>query len=438
VNTKAAGIAALAFLASLFLTLTRQMYGGIYAYLVPSLVWGSIFGLTLFIAGNDFIRKAFSRSVILIGLSIAAIQIFLMIDIGLITGFGKNPLSSNPASILLSALLVGSTLAGIELSRSYILRSFVRKPALTIAFTAVLYTFVYVAFYDLIYAFSFANLAFSIEFMGGTLIPLFATNLFVSFLALLGGPLGAWAYMVPIYSLTWFSPILPDLSWGYNAMLGTLPPLIGFIYINYVITAKDFRKAGVLIRINPRERAVVRRREKADRAFILGWALVAAVGVSMVYFSVGLFSVYPVVPLSGSMSPAFEVGDLVLLQKVSASDIRPGDIIEYVSSQGPIIHRVKAIESIDSQQFFITQGDANNIADSPVSVQQVMGKLAVIVPKVGWLSLYVKQGAFMLWEFVITLTGLIVISCMTIAIAIYGVYRYRNRPYWSRVKKGGL
>jgi len=376
----------------------------------------------------------------LIGFSMAAIQIFLMIDVGLINGFGSNPLSSTPTNILLNVILIGTMLSGIEMSRSYIIKaSKSHRPELMIALVAIFYTFVYVSLFDLIYAMSFLNRAFSVEFIGATLIPIFTANLFVTFLALLGGPIAAWSYMVPLYVLNWFSPILPDLPWGFQALVGSIPPLMGFIYINYVITPRDFIKAGVKIKINPKERVLNRKREKSERSTILGWAIIAGIGVSLIYFSVGLLPVYPVVPISGSMRPTFDVGDMALLQKVPVASIKSGDIIEYLTAQAPVIHRVISTKNINGQTFFLTQGDANSVPDSQlVSTAQVRGKLLMVIPTIGWFSIYMKEALIMVWGFVTTTIGAIALLAVAVFSGTYSVYRYRSQPKWKRLRRSGF
>jgi signal peptidase len=63
---------------------------------------------------------------------------------------------------------------------------------------------------------------------------------------------------------------------------------------------------------------------------------------------------------TGSMSPALEPGDMVLVRQVPVADIRAGDVIGVRDSRGKVIvHRVKTIETRPTTLRVSTQGDAN-------------------------------------------------------------------------------
>lgn len=91
--------------------------------------------------------------------------------------------------------------------------------------------------------------------------------------------------------------------------------------------------------------------------------------------------------ISGSMEPALEVGDAILIKDVAAEDIEVGDVITFMSQSGQlagayITHRVTSI-TVGENYFFTTKGDANSVADSEiVSFDQIEGvyqqKLAII------------------------------------------------------------
>jgi len=69
---------------------------------------------------------------------------------------------------------------------------------------------------------------------------------------------------------------------------------------------------------------------------------------------------------TGSMSPAIDPGDLVVVQPVSPADIRNGDVITFrapVGSHAPYTHRVVEIRYGVGGPEFVTKGDANASAD---------------------------------------------------------------------------
>nr|NIP67569.1 signal peptidase I [Candidatus Bathyarchaeota archaeon]NIU81803.1 signal peptidase I [Candidatus Bathyarchaeota archaeon]NIV68446.1 signal peptidase I [Candidatus Bathyarchaeota archaeon]NIW34941.1 signal peptidase I [Candidatus Bathyarchaeota archaeon] len=79
-------------------------------------------------------------------------------------------------------------------------------------------------------------------------------------------------------------------------------------------------------------------------------------------FQVALATTTPWVAVaSGSMRPALEAGDLVIVKGVPATDIEVGDIIIFDSPRGVrTIHRVTRIQTLHNGTIqFKTKGDAN-------------------------------------------------------------------------------
>lgn len=89
----------------------------------------------------------------------------------------------------------------------------------------------------------------------------------------------------------------------------------------------------------------------------------------------GVLGYKPVIVLSGSMEPAIHTGDLILLHKADASQLKEGDVICYLVSGKAITHRIVEIKGEENGQVsYITQGDANNAADQqPVAEDQIQG-----------------------------------------------------------------
>lgn len=70
---------------------------------------------------------------------------------------------------------------------------------------------------------------------------------------------------------------------------------------------------------------------------------------------------------SGSMSPAINPGDLIVVHQVDATSIRPGDIITFRRPQGTaevFTHRVVSIDDGPAGVQFHTKGDANPVPDA--------------------------------------------------------------------------
>jgi len=94
--------------------------------------------------------------------------------------------------------------------------------------------------------------------------------------------------------------------------------------------------------------------------------------------------------VGGSMSPALEGGDLVVVQGVPASSIHVEDIIVFDPPQGVrTIHRVTRIQTLPNGTIqFRTKGDAVDNEDRDwISEQYVLGRVIYQIPYLGYLIL---------------------------------------------------
>jgi len=131
------------------------------------------------------------------------------------------------------------------------------------------------------------------------------------------------------------------------------------------------------------------------RKVLINVALVAVVVLSVIaiYFAAQtvLATTTPLVAVaSGSMRPALEVGDLIIVQGVTSTDIQVGDIIIFeLPEKGRTIHRVARIQTLPNGTIqFKTKGDANPNEDAYwVAEQNVLGRVLHRIPYIGWLTL---------------------------------------------------
>jgi len=149
--------------------------------------------------------------------------------------------------------------------------------------------------------------------------------------------------------------------------------------------------ANTLRASRPRHRH--RQARRAGEGSLAGWIVTTIIAVVVIWFAVGLFPVQPTTVISGSMRPNLDVGDVVIIAKVSADTIKPGDIIQFREVGGvTTVHRVVEIREIEGKKVFITQGDANSEPDdNPVIPENVVGKAVFDIPKIGWAAIAVKE-----------------------------------------------
>ena len=101
--------------------------GGLMAYFFPSACW-LLVGLII-ISQSEFkdTNLWFNKKYAYLAAAVALIQIFILIDIGLITGFGKSPYSFSTMGIIINLIYVSTNLIGIEFSRAFILKNVKKK-----------------------------------------------------------------------------------------------------------------------------------------------------------------------------------------------------------------------------------------------------------------------------------------------------------------------
>jgi signal peptidase I len=98
--------------------------------------------------------------------------------------------------------------------------------------------------------------------------------------------------------------------------------------------------------------------------------------------------------LSGSMSPTYPAGSIVLVLPVDPQTVRPGDVITFQTAPGVaqfVTHRVVRVQHDTTPMSFITKGDANRGEDSePVPIGAVRGTVRMHVPYLGTIAQHVR------------------------------------------------
>ena len=124
-----------------------------------------------------------------------------------------------------------------------------------------------------------------------------------------------------------------------------------------------------------------------------------------------LYSAYVIV--SGSMEPIIKVRDAVVVRRCEENEIEIGDVVTYRSMDESyygilITHRVVNIEMQNGEKLFITKGDANETIDrSPVKFSQIQGKVAMRIPKIGYLKDFLTSHEGLIIAIVLPSIGII-------------------------------
>ena len=345
-------------------------------YVIQPLLWLSL-ALLAFLGWQFGLKKRprFNKALVVVALLVAVLQITVLILAGLVFGFGRSPYGHRPWVLLGNLVYVGSALIGMEFSRAYLVAALgQRTPLLAWIGLSLFFSFLVIPPGALG---GFGNPMNMIQIIGATYLPTFSQNLLVTLLAAIGGPIPALVYLGILKAFEWIPPILPDLQWIIVAFLGTILPVLGVVLIQRLFLSES----GVA---------------KSNRSLIREpsnlWVLLGFIAVSLIWLNTGIFGVRPAVIVSGSMHPVLRVGDVVISREVPPEQLKPGDVIQFSQAGATIIHRVVEIHRDGNGITFITRGDRNKAYDPPVAEREVWGKIILVIPRIGWISIGLRQG----------------------------------------------
>lgn len=98
-----------------------------------------------------------------------------------------------------------------------------------------------------------------------------------------------------------------------------------------------------------------------------------------------LFNVTPLVFASGSMSPAYEAGDLGVAREVPADQLGAGDVVSVMASSGErVTHRVVEVAPAGDRFLLTLQGDTNSTPDAESYLVASADRVDVGIPYAGY------------------------------------------------------
>ena len=399
---------------------------GLMAYFFPIICW-SITALTiLWVTGFEKIRLWFSEPVTITALLTATLHISASLFAGLLTKFGKSPYSFTPVAIIINIAYFSSALLALETSRTYLIKSCLKK-RIFIGLGSISLFYTLISFSSIRYsALTYATPVKTAKFLGSEFLPALAQNLLATYLALLGGVTASIAYLGTLKAFEWLSPILPNPAWPIKTLISSLVPIVGFLTVNQTVSLLKLMRLGIISRSE-----VIGKKSKTQKSSI-GWVIIAIIALIMIWSSTGLLGFQPSIIASGSMRPALDVGDIVITIQTPPNKIRVGDIIQYwrEGEPAPTIHRVIEISQTEGATYIVTKGDANPAPDEPIITTRPLGKVVLIIPKLGWVSIYLKTAIASAWNFLVNNLTITYVTLGITSIGIaYGIHIYRNQPF---------
>ena len=102
---------------------------------------------------------------------------------------------------------------------------------------------------------------------------------------------------------------------------------------------------------------------------------------------------------SGSMSPAYPVGSVVMtkpgdgfVSPIPFANYDIGDVISYKQGNSIVTHRIIEVNQKGVEFSYQTRGDANKLADSNlVEESKIIGEVVMVVPYIGKIFAFAKQ-----------------------------------------------
>jgi len=356
-------------------------WGGLLYYVIPSVVGLLLVGLLF----NEVlsIKTLFGESLTPIVLLFLAVSIASDVVLGLLNGFGRNPLTLTQSLVAFNLVREVPRVLGVEFLRGYLLGNS-RRVRTSLVLTSLFFTFLsftYTRYLSMITS-SYSS---SVNFIMRNFVPLFLSNLLVGYLFILGGIKNSLIYSMFTRLYIYLMPLLPNVSSGMLAVVNVVQVFVFFVILEITYSGESETKKITL---------------SSKLLSFVFFSLLLAVLVSMI------IGYRALVVVSGSMSPALDVGDVAVINtRVSPSDVVEGDVIAFYLSRDLIIHRVVRVLNTSSGIKYLTKGDANENPDPfRVSQSALLGKYVFKIPLVGYLWIYLMQILINYQNLIITVT----------------------------------
>lgn len=368
------GILALYLLFNVFVIVPNRSEMNLYNELINPLMWIVICVVAIFLGKDSGLRVRSGVNKTQSLLIVLIIYIILYFLSGLIFGFERTPYSKDILSVLLNLWSFGSIIILQEYVRLQLVKNGNKKMYSLILTTLVFFVLNlnYSNFLD-----NFTDFKTIFIYASSVLLPAIAESAVLTYLIYTSGVKASIIYRLFVTIPPFLIPIVPSLDWFVTAVVGVVLPLAVYIYINYVNVVKNERLSRG------------ERKRYSPVVYIPVFALIAVFAA----FVMGLFKYQPVAVLSGSMSPTFNRGDAVIINKLSKqekNELKKGDIIQFISGTRYVVHRIYKVTNDEyGNKAFITKGDHNNAPDSDmVSLDNVIGKVSFSVPLIGYPSVW--------------------------------------------------
>lgn len=347
-------------------------------YLVQPALWLSVAGLSFWAwrreSGEQ--RPELDRWTVGMAVLVGLFHVSVLLFSGVLVGFGRSPYAHQLLLVVLNLWFVSTRLLGLELARWFLVSTFrTRKTVLGASLAWFILSLASLPLVRIV-TMDYGSTEEVFRLAGNTILPVISQNILATYLVMVGGPFAALAYRGTLAGFEWISPLLPNLPWILNAFLGTITPVLGVLFVRELVEWRAQRDDS---------------RPARGESLGSGWILASVIVVFVLWFNSGLFGVKPTLINGISMEPNLRTGDIVITRNIPANEVKIGDVVSFKEGKNIILHRVVSIQEGGDGRIFITKGDNVQVLDRPWAEGQLQGKLVLVIPKVGWISIGMKM-----------------------------------------------
>ncbi len=328
--------------------------------------------LILMIVLNGFEKDnyRYKKDVLLNIIIFLLMYYFITYFLGLFSGFVKSSYSLSFINIIKNTFPVIALILISELMR-YVLFNKTKRNLPCLIIGCLLFVMVdvntMVHIYDVKTALGITKMICLVVF------PSITKNIFLTYLTMKVGYKNGIIYRLITEISTYLLPIFPDFGEYINVLLKTVLPIAIMARLNNMFNYYSVRK--------------IRDSRYNSRKLVL-YSVITFALLTIVLLTSGLFTYQALTIGSGSMSPAIEKGDVIILKSMKNEEVRKikkGDVLVYNHDNKIIVHRVIKKSNNGETISFKTKGDYNNAKDSwTVKQEDVIG---IVKFRIRWVGM---------------------------------------------------
>lgn len=328
--------------------------------------------LILMIVLNGFEKDnyRYKKDVLLNIIIFLLMYYFITYFLGLFSGFVKSSYSLSFINIIKNTFPVIALILISELMR-YVLFNKTKRNLPCLIIGCLLFVMVdvntMVHIYDVKTALGITKMICLVVF------PSITKNIFLTYLTMKVGYKNEIIYRLITELSTYLLPIFPDFGEYINVLLKTVLPIAIMARLNNMFNYYSVRK--------------IKDSRYNNRKLVL-YSVITFALLTIVLLTSGLFTYQALTIGSGSMSPAIEKGDVIVLKSMKneeARKIKKGDVLVYNHDNKIIVHRVIKKSNNGETISFKTKGDYNNAKDSwTVKQEDVIG---IVKFRIRWIGM---------------------------------------------------